>query len=212
MQTILAFSSCAPRFFHQTGRRRLPAIILAMAALLSGWFAHESVAQVYNVDTAGGTGTGSLYWAIQQADAFGNGATISFQNLPFAQVNLDDPLPDITVGVTVNGNSTTMSGENLRRIFFVNAPAGQTVQFNGLTLTNGLAQGGNGNQGGGAGGGGAGLGGAVFVNSGNVVFSSVAFQGNSVKGGNGGSASSGGGGGGGGMAFGGGAGGTNANI
>ena len=105
-----------------------------------------------------------------------------------------------------------MSGENKQRIFFVNAPPGQTVQLNGLTLTNGLAQGGNGNIGGGAGGGGAGLGGAVFVNSGNVAFSSVAFQNNSVKGGNGGFGVQGGGGGGGGLGFGGGAGGSNANI
>ena len=134
-----------------------------------------------------------------------------FEDLPFAQINLDDPLPDITVGVTISGNSTTLSGENKNRIFFVNAPAGQTVQFNGLTLTNGLAQGGNGNSGGGAGGGGAGLGGAVFVNSGNVTFSSVAFQGNSAKGGTGGFGVQGGGGGGG-MGFGGGAGGSSANI
>jgi hypothetical protein len=197
MKPVHALSSFAHGVRRRGGARLFPTVLLAAVLLLSGWFAHQSVAQVYNVDTAVGTGTGSLYWAIQQADAFGNGATISFQNLPFAQVNLDDPLPDITVGVTINGNSTTVSGENQRRIFFVNTPAGQIVQLNGLTLANGLAQGGNGNQGGGTGGGGAGLGGAVFVNAGAVTFSSVAFQNNSAVGGQGGSGGFGGGGGGG---------------
>ncbi|HEV3416034.1 MAG TPA: hypothetical protein VG056_04455, partial [Pirellulales bacterium] len=86
------------------------ALATAAAALLVvlGSPERSLVAQVYNVDTSVGIGTGSLYWAIQQADAFGNGAAISFQNLPFAQVNLDDPLPDITVGMTISGNSTTL--------------------------------------------------------------------------------------------------------
>jgi fibronectin-binding autotransporter adhesin len=190
----------------RSGARSLLAILFAAVLWQFVWPERSLLAQVYNVDTAVGTGTGSLYWAIQQADAFGNGGTVSFQNLPFAQVNLDGPLPDITVGMTISGNSTTVNGENQRRIFFVNTPAGQTVQLNGLTLENGLAQGGNGNQGGGTGGGGAGLGGAVFVNAGAVTFSSVAFQNNSAVGGQGGSGGFGGGGGGGGISFAGGAG------
>ena len=89
--------------------------------MLWGWFAHESVGQVYHVSSVVGTGAGTLYSAIQQADAFGNGATINFQ-VPFAQINLDGPLPDITVGLTINGGaSNTVSGQNQSRIFFINA-------------------------------------------------------------------------------------------
>ncbi len=189
--------------------RLLVAVVLALLVMPSP----PSSGQTFNVTSAVGVGPGTIYSAIQQADAYGNGAIINIQ-LPFAQINLDDPLPDITVGMTINGSvgGDALSGENARRIFFVNAPAGQTVQISNLTLMNGLAQGGNGASGGAAGGGGAGLGGAVFINSGNVTFSAVTFQGNSAIGGNGGSPQFGGGGGGGGMGYGGGAGYGNANF
>ncbi len=164
----------------------------------------------FSVVVATGTGSGTLYSAIQQADAYGNGAAINFAyNLGTINVG---QLPDITVGMTINGGSgDTLSGQNANRIFFINAPS-QAVQINNLTLSNGLAHGGNGGVGGGAGGGGAGLGGAVFVNAGDVTFSSVAFTNNAAKGGNGASAGTGGGGGGGGLGFGAGAGSSNADA
>ena len=136
----------------------------------------------------------------------GNGATISFAD-GLGTINVGQ-LPDITVGLTINGDSgNTLSGQNQNRIFFINAP-GQSVQINNLTLTSGLAQGGNG---GSRAGGGAGLGGAVFINAGAVSFTSVAFTSNSAQGGNGQSSTAGGGGGGGGMGFAGGNGGTDSN-
>jgi fibronectin-binding autotransporter adhesin len=165
---------------------------------------------VFSVTTASGTGAGSLFSAIQQADAFGNGATINIQS-GLGTINVGQ-LPDITVGMTINGGSgNALSGQNQNRIFFVNAPS-QSVQISNLTLANGLAQGGAGGIGGGTGGGGAGLGGAVFINAGAVNFSSVAFANNAVKGGNGGAGGIGGGGGGGGMGFVGGSGGSGGNL
>ena len=140
------------------------------------------------------------------------GAIINIQN-SVGTINASQ-LPDIMVGVTINGGtSNTLSGQNQNRIFFINAP-GQSVNITNLTLGNGLAQGGNGGQsgGGGSGGGGAGLGGAVFINAGNVNFSSVAFANNSAKGGSGADAAFGGGGGGGGMGFSGGDGASNVYV
>lgn len=56
----------------------------------------------------------------------------------------------------------TLSGSSQFQGFFIK---NGTVSFNNLTITNGLARGGNGGQGGGggAGGGGAGLGGGLFI-------------------------------------------------
>ncbi len=160
----------------------------------------ERLAQgVYTVTVANGSGSGTLYAAIQQANAFGNGGTINIQD-GLGTIDVGQ-LPDITVGLTINGGfGNTLSGQNQNRIFFVNAP-GQAVQIDNMTLANGFAQGGNGGAGGGAGGGGGGLGGAVFINSGSVSFSSDVFTNNSAVGGAGGTAGVGGGGGGGGLSF-----------
>ena len=85
------------RLFHSTCRAAL-FILLAAAA-------RNSAGQSYDVTGVVGTGTGTLYWAIQQADAYGNGRA-SWINLevPFSQINLTQPLPDITVGLTINGS------------------------------------------------------------------------------------------------------------
>ena len=69
---------------------------------------------------ATGTGAGSLYSAIQQADAFGNGAVINIAN-NLGTINVGQ-VPDITVGLTINGGTgNTLSGQNLNRIFFISA-------------------------------------------------------------------------------------------
>ena len=183
-------------------RRFSPQARVRLTLTTSLFFASCSLVDaqgIYNVTVATGTFGGTLSSAIAQANAFGNGAVINIaDNLGTINVGL---LPDIAVGLTINGGvGNTLSGQNLNRILFVNAP-GQAVQINNLTLSGGLAQGGAGGLGGGGGGGGAGLGGAVFVNAGSVTFSSVAFASNSAKGGNGSNAGIGGGGGGGGLGF-----------
>ena len=39
---------------------------------------------------------------------------------PFAQINLTQPLPDITVGLTINGSvRAALSGQNQSRIFYI---------------------------------------------------------------------------------------------
>jgi hypothetical protein len=108
---------------------------------------------VFSVTTATGTGAGSMFSAIQQADSFGNGATINIQD-NLGVINFGQ-LPDITVGMTINGGTgNTLSGQNQNRILFINAPS-QSVQISNPTRANGLAQGGAGGIGGGNGGGGA---------------------------------------------------------
>ena len=144
---------------------------------------------------------GSLRQAIANAT---NGGTINFAVT--GTITLTNALPAIFKGLTINGpgaGNLTISGNNLYRIFFVDAGT-NTVNVNNLTLANGKAQGGAG--GGSYGGGGLGAGGALFVNSGSVIASNLNFTGNSAVGGNGAS-SAGGGTGGGGGGFGG-AGGT----
>jgi hypothetical protein len=183
--------------------RSWAAFTAAVAAALATPSLHAG--QIYQVTTNTGTGAGSLYLAITQADA--NGSSAGNINLANNLGTIDAAgLPDITVGVVINGGvGNTLSGEGSSRILFVNSP-GSTVAINNLTFTDGSAHGGNGGAGGGAGGGGAGLGGAVFVNAGTVNFSSVMFTSNSVTGGTGANGGAGGGGGGGGLDFTGGAG------
>lgn len=122
-------------------------------------------------------------------------------------ITLTNTLPAMQNNLVLNGNSNIISGSGSNRIFVVDAPA-STVQINGLTLSNGLAHGGNGGLGFGGGGGGAGLGGAIFLNAGNLAVSNVSFLNNSAHGGAGSvgfdaglNPTLGGGGGGGGLSF-----------
>jgi sugar lactone lactonase YvrE len=113
--------------------------------------------------------------------------------------------PAIASDITINGNGATISraaGSPKFRFFYVsggfsNLPPG-TLILQQLTLTNGLAQGGNGGGGAPTGGGGAGLGGAIF-NQGILNLSSVTFTSNAAQGGSGGPYNGSGAGGGGGM-------------
>jgi hypothetical protein len=109
-------------------------------------------------------------------------------------INLTAPLI-INSSITFNGPGSdrlTISGSNAHRLFFINQG---NVQFNNLTLADGLALGGAGSSGGG---GGAGMGGALFINGGAVVIDTVAFVNNQAIGGKGGNVNSSPGGGGGG--------------
>ncbi len=93
------------------------------------------------------------------------------------------PLIEEDVQLTINGNDNTIDGSDRHRLFFV---LGGTVNFNDLTFSDGLAQGGNG------GGGAAGMGGALFVFDGTVTVTDSTFQNNSARGGNGNSSGTGG--------------------
>ncbi len=110
----------------------------------------------------------------------------------------------VNANVVINGGGYTLDMNNADRAFFI---AGGNVTINDLTISNGLAQGGDGAYFGG--GGGAGLGGAIFVGSGTylawdgskaasgisvpvVALNGVSFAGNSATGGDGGNGSVGG--------------------
>lgn len=167
-------------------------------------------AAVYDVTNASFSGAGSLSNAMAQAQS-DSSAVINIST-ELGMITLTNTLPVIQNNLVINGNGNAISGAGSNRIFFVNAP-GNTVQINGLTLSNGLAQGGSGGVGYGGGGGGAGLGGAIFLNAGNLTMSNIAFLNNSAQGGTGGlgfddgfNATLGGGGGGGGLTFNGGGG------
>jgi hypothetical protein len=164
------------------------------------------------VTTTGDTGAGSLRAAIAAANP---GDTITF-NIPTTDPGYSSGVYTITLtsgelaiaqNLTIQGPGTsvlTISGNNASRIFFLNPVApgattgppltSQVVKISGMTLANGLAQGGNGaisqddgTYTGGGGGGGAGMGGALFVNNAQLFLNQVAFVNNKAAGGNGGS-------------------------
>mgnify|MGYP000926722234 FL=1 len=123
---------------------------------------------------------GTLRWAIVQANA-NPGSQIDLAD-SLGTITLTSSLPLITAAVTIHGGvGNTVSGDDLHRIFFVDAP-GSAVTIEGLHLAHGLAKGGNGGD---LGGGGLGAGGALFVASGAVTVRSVSFANNSAVGGNG---------------------------
>ena len=188
-----------PRGIHAHRSASAGAAICAAVGLA---LAPQANAATYNVTTNSLSGAGSLPNALAEAVDDPN-AVIDFSS-GLGTITLVTPLPMIENNLVINGNGNTISGAGKWRIFFVNAPS-DSVQINGLALTNGFAQGGAGTAGGG---GGAGLGGAVFINAGAVSFSSVAFTGNSVVGGSGGFGPGAAGGGGGGLIYAGGNGGS----
>lgn len=122
------------------------------------------------------TDAASLSAAIAAA---GSGDRILIQN----DINLGNTLlPPVGTNITIEGNGHTISAGGNNRIFFLNSSA--TIQ--NVTLSGGVAKGGNGGDGFNSGGGGLGAGGAIFVNSGNATVSNVSFSNNRATGGNGG--------------------------
>ena len=105
-----------------------------------------------------------------------------------------DGLPAIKNTITVDGNGATIkrSGSTPFRFFFVGATAGLAspgpgnLTLQDLTLTGGLAKGGDGGQSD-NGGGGGGMGGAIF-NQGTLTLSRVTISDNTAQGGDGGAA------------------------
>lgn len=173
------------------------------------------------VTNSNDSGTGSLRAAVDAANTAGGTNLITFAanvlgtTLTLSTNDTNNPLTlgptALVVSATDNltiqasGAGVTLSGNNSHRVFGVLAGGSLTIQD--LTITGGMAQGGNGGSGGGQGGGGggaAGLGGAIF-NEGTLVLVNSTLSGNIARGGNGGAGGVGGfggigGGGGGGLA------------
>ena len=80
-------------------------------------------------------------------------------------------------GANPNGANFSLDGNGRHRIFWVQDG---TVEFDNLTLVNGLAQGEDGN----SGGGGAGMGGGLFIYDGEVTVTNSTFRRNKAIGGN----------------------------
>ena len=103
-----------------------------------------------------------------------------------ADITLTATLPDITSTMSFLGGGFAIDGDGITRVFLVNSG---TVNFSNMTIRNGYAKGGDGedSENGGGGGGGGGMGGAIFVNTGATVsVSNMTFEGNQAVGGNGG--------------------------
>jgi uncharacterized repeat protein (TIGR03803 family) len=154
------------------------------------------------VTSTADSGPGTLRTVIAGASA---GDTINFSVGLGPTITLTSGEILINKNLTITGpgsTNLTVSGNSSSRIFFISTG---TVSITGLTLADGLAQGGNGGNTnlGGGGGGAAGMGGAVYINNANVTLTDVTFNDNQAIGGSGGTSSSGsnlGGGGGGGIA------------
>lgn len=194
----------------KTGLTRFSGLAVTLCVIAALHQTLQADASTYNVTNTHSSGAGSLSQAMSQAQSDTNAVINISPGL--GAIALSSTLPAVQNNLVLNGNSNTISGAGSNRIFFVNAPAA-TVQINGLTLSNGMAQGGNGGVGFGSGGGGAGLGGAIFLNAGNLTVSNISFLNNSAHGGAGSvgfdaglNPTLGGGGGGGGLNFNGGAG------
>jgi fibronectin-binding autotransporter adhesin len=178
---------------------KLPARRLALLALaVMGFGLQSALAGTYTVtSTADDGSTGTLRWAINQANAVGDGDI----QISVGGITLLSPLPVISFQGSITGAGTVINGNNSYRPFFVDLGAQQTLSISSLTIANGMAHGGNGGFGGFGGGGGLGAGGAIFVNAGAVTLSGVTTMNSQAVGGNGGNAITGGspGGGGGGL-------------
>ena len=161
-------------------------------------FTTTSFATTNAVTSSFDSGPGSLRQVLTSANATSGASVIDLTSLS-GTIALNSPLPIITNDVTIIGpgaTNLTLSGNNLYRVFFVDAD-GSAVTIKGLKIANGRAKGGNGGSGTFGGGGGLGAGGGIFVNSGAVTLVGVDFENNSAIGGNGGVLGNGGGGGGG---------------
>ncbi|MCE9556011.1 MAG: autotransporter domain-containing protein [Planctomycetes bacterium] len=164
---------------------KLTALVLAVGCGL--FLAQVVYAANYQVtsNTDDGTGStpGTLSWAIHGSNINGGSNTIAI-DASVGTINMSGSLPIIEADTTIEGNNTTLNGNGNRLLFVYSG----TVALQNLTVTGGLAQGGNG----GAdpingGGGGLGAGGALFVNQGaHVTIQDVNFNSNVAHGGDGG--------------------------
>jgi uncharacterized repeat protein (TIGR03803 family) len=146
----------------------------------------QSTLTVNNLNDSGG---GSLRDAIYNAN-WGDKINITVNG------TLTLTTGELAIGksLTITGpgsNLLTVNGNNRSRVFLIMPGSiflpGPTVTISGLTIANGLAQGGAGGCGGSGGGGAAGLGGGMFIGKGaTATLKNLFFQNNSAVGGNGG--------------------------
>lgn len=140
--------------------------------------------------------TATLAAAINNANNTAGADTVTITG----SITLTSLLPKINSDIAFIGGGNTISGNNVYRIFWINSG---TVSFSDMTLTDGLAKGGDGGAGANyGGGGGLGAGGAILIRDASVTCTNCMFTNNSAVGGDtgmplGASGSSGGGGGGG---------------
>ena len=175
-------------------------------------FAYLGLTTSYTVNNSGdGYGGGSevtLREAFDQAVAGNQIATIEFapslagqtitlsmSDMSWMSVYGATGLVDNGAMITINGSGAPgliISGGGGERLFAVTSTGSLTLE--NLTVSGGLAVGGNGGAlgFGGGGGGGAGLGGAVYVDGGDFTAAGVTFSNNQATGGNGGTARGGG--------------------
>lgn len=140
---------------------------------------------IFNVTVANDDGTANtentLSWAILQANLTAGADVISIDT----DVNITGVMKALlNSNITIEGNGKTIDGdvnddgEGFRPFFVLSG----IVNFNSLTITDGIAQGGSSNEGGG----GAGMGGGLFIYDGTVSLDTVTFSENVAQGGNGG--------------------------
>ncbi|PSN18050.1 hypothetical protein C7271_14525, partial [filamentous cyanobacterium CCP5] len=101
--------------------------------------------QPIRVTTPADGGSGSLRWAIAQANQSPNPDLIDLSPGD-SPIVLQSPLPPITSDLILSGNGTTISGNGRYRVLQID---GGDVALHDLTLANGLAQGPAGIEGGG---------------------------------------------------------------
>ena len=147
----------------------------------------NSVLQTFTVTNNNDDGVGSLRQAIIDAENNDNNSTkdiIDLAAIANQTITLASSLPTITEQVEIQGNDVTINGQNgssYSHLFAINAETSSTqINLQDLTLTNGVAKGGDGESGGG---GGLGAGGALFLANGKTVVDNVAFINNQAIGG-----------------------------
>ncbi|MEH2216743.1 MAG: VCBS domain-containing protein [Nostoc sp.] len=133
-------------------------------------------------DDGSGLTTGTLSYAILQANQLAGDDTITLNN-DVRVTGITQTLIDSNI--TIVGNNHSISGDannngindngDVRPLFIKSG----TVDISNLTITNGRSEGGAGM----GGGGGAGIGGGLFIYDGNVSLSNVAFSNNTAQGG-----------------------------
>ncbi|WP_223786649.1 choice-of-anchor D domain-containing protein [Marinicella meishanensis] len=156
---------------HKKPSNQKSPLTAAIAMALSVPMVSESATFHVNQPFDDGTGlsTGTLSWAITQANTQPGADVIELQT-SITLTGVMKRLIDSDVTLTSDGNTRSINGDDQFRPLFIKS--GQ-VTINRLNLINGRAEGG------GDGGRGAGLGGALFVYDGQVALDHVTIQ-NSV--------------------------------
>ena len=131
-----------------------------------------------NVATGDESVTGSLHWAVSQANSTPGGPhEIDIDN-SLSKVTLPFDLPIIAIDLNIQGNGVTIDANGHRAFFVGDGQSVVNVQIEHVNVQGAVAQGGAGGDGGGGGGGGLGAGAGLFVNTlANVSIEAVSFSG-----------------------------------